>query len=107
MVSEVTGDHDIQTQKVDGTNQVIIKTRSLELAERQELETALEENFGVTTQDIQSQNIGSAISSEMRTQSVVAVVIAAFFMLLISGSASRYPLRRKRDLALCMMCSVC
>ena len=36
----------------------------------------------MTTQDIQSQNIGSAISSEMRTQSVVAVVIAAFFMLL-------------------------
>ena len=50
--------------------------------ERQELETALEEHFGVTTRDIQSQNIGSAISSEMRTQSVVAVVIAAFFMLL-------------------------
>ena len=37
MVSEVTGDNDIQTQKVDGTNQVIIKTRSLELEERQEL----------------------------------------------------------------------
>ena len=82
VVSEVTGDNDIQTQKVDGTNQVIIKTRSLELEERQELETALEEHFGVTTRDIQSQNIGSAISSEMRTQSVVAVVIAAFFMLL-------------------------
>ena len=62
----------------------------------------------MTTQDIQSQNIGSAISSEMRTQSVVAVVIAAFFMLLyiwfrfkdirFAGSAI---------LALCMMCSVC
>ena len=83
VVAEVTGDNDIQTQKVDGTNQVIIKTRSLELEERDALNQKLEENFGVNVaEDIQSQNIGSAISSEMRTQSVIAVLIAGAFMLL-------------------------
>ena len=34
VVQEVTGDADIQTQKVTGTNQVIIKTRTLDLDER-------------------------------------------------------------------------
>ena len=82
VVSEVTGDHDIQTQKVDGSNQVIIKTRSLELEERDELAEALGAEFGVAEKDIQSQNIGSTISGEMRSQAFVAVLIAGFFMLL-------------------------
>lgn len=82
VVSQVTGDNDIQTQKVDGSNQVIIKTRSLELEERETLNQALEDTFGITEEDISSQNIGSTISGEMRSQSIIAVIIAAFCMLI-------------------------
>ncbi len=82
VVSQVTGDNDIQTQKVDGSNQVIIKTRSLELEEREALNQALEDTFGITEEDISSQNIGSTISGEMRSQSIIAVIIAAFCMLI-------------------------
>lgn len=82
VISEVTGDNDIQTQKVDGTNQVIIKTRSLDLEERETLVQMLEKEFGIGEKDIQSHNIGSAISREMRSQAFVAVLISCFFMLL-------------------------
>jgi SecD/SecF fusion protein len=82
LISEITGDNDIQTQVVDGSNQIIFKTRSLELEEREALNTMLEENFGVEEADITSTNIGSTISGEMRSQSVIAVIVAAFFMLL-------------------------
>ena len=43
----MTGDADIQTQKVTGTNQVIIKTRTLDLDERKALNDKLVENFDV------------------------------------------------------------
>jgi SecD/SecF fusion protein len=81
-ISEITGDNDIQTQVVDGSNQIIFKTRSLELEEREALNAMLEEDFGVDEEGITSTNIGSTISSEMRSQSVIAVIVAAFFMLL-------------------------
>ena len=47
VVAEVTGDNDIQTQKVAGTNEVIIKTKTLDVEQRQQLEDAMVENFGI------------------------------------------------------------
>lgn len=82
LVSEVTGDNDIQMQKVDDGNTVIIKTRSLELSEREALNTALMDGYGVEESEISSENIGSTISSEMRTQSIRAVLIAVLCMLI-------------------------
>ena len=82
IVQEVTKDADIQTQKVAGTNQVIIKTRTLELAERNELNELLAENFGVDTSLISAENISSTVSNEMRKDAVVAVVIATICMLI-------------------------
>ncbi len=43
----MTGDKNVQPTKVQGTNQVVIKTRSLDLKEREALNKALEENFDV------------------------------------------------------------
>ena len=42
----------------------------------------LENDYGVDESAITSSNIGSTISGEMRSQSVIAVIVAAFFMLL-------------------------
>ncbi|MCR5145081.1 MAG: protein translocase subunit SecD [Lachnospiraceae bacterium] len=81
-VAEITGDNNIQTQVVDGSNQIIFKTRSLELSEREALNETMETNFGVKEENIQSTNIGSSISKEMRSESIVAVLIAVFCMLI-------------------------
>ncbi len=40
VVEEVTGDKNVQPTKVQGTNQVVIKTRSLDLKEREALNKA-------------------------------------------------------------------
>ena len=42
----------------------------------------MEENYGVAATDIHTENISSTVSSEMRTDAVVAVVIATVCMLL-------------------------
>ena len=41
VVEKITGDHNIQTQKVSGTKQVIIKTKTLSLAKREQVNKAL------------------------------------------------------------------
>lgn len=82
VVQEVTGDANIQTQKVSGTNQVIIKTRTLSLDERNKLNDLLAEKFGVDISLISAENISSTVSSEMRKDAVVAVVIATVCMLI-------------------------
>ena len=82
VVEEVTGDKNVQPTKVVGTNQVIIKTRSLTLDEREALNKALVDKFGVDESLIQAESISSTVSSEMRSDAVVAVIVATIFMLL-------------------------
>ena len=82
VVEEVTGDKNVQPTKVVGTNQVIIKTRSLTLDEREALNKALVDKFGVDESLIQAESISSTVSSEMRRDAVVAVIVATIFMLL-------------------------
>ena len=81
-IEEVTGDANVQTQKVADSNSIIIKTRTLNLDEREKLATAMEDNFGVQENDITSTNISSTISSEMRSDAIVAVIIATICMLI-------------------------
>ena len=82
LVEKVTGDKNVQATKVVGSNQVIIKTVTLDVKEREALNRALEEEFGVTQDDITSESISSTVSSEMRTDAVKAVVVATILMLL-------------------------
>ena len=79
---EVTGDANIQAQKVTGSNEVIIKTRALDLDERTKLNELLVENFSVDESLISSENISSTVSGEMRQNALVSVLIATFCMLL-------------------------
>lgn len=81
VVSAVTGDNNIQTQKVSGTNEVIIKTRTLTVDEREQLNSGLVENFQVNPDMITAETISSTISSEMKADAVVAVIIATLCML--------------------------
>ena len=80
-LENITGDMNIQVQTVKGTNQVVFKTQTLDLEEREAFETYMQDEFGVT-EDITTENISSTVSSEMRSDAVVAVLLATVFMLL-------------------------
>lgn len=82
MVADIIGDNDIQANKVEGTTQITIKTRTLALEEREAVNTMLEDEFGVDEATITSQSISSTISGEMRSDAIIAVIVACVCMLI-------------------------
>ncbi len=80
--TNITGDGAVQVQKVAGSNEVIFKTRELNLSEREQLNSALAEQFGVNEELITAETISSTISSEMKNDAVTAVIIATVCMLI-------------------------
>ena len=82
VIEKVTGDKNVQMQKVKGTKQVIIKTQALDLDKREALNKALVDNFKVDEKKITYSNISSTVSSEMRSDAIVAVLIATVCMLI-------------------------
>ena len=72
----------MQTTKVAGSNQVIIKTRTLNVEERKEFADVMVNNFGVAEDSITAETISATISSEMQTGAVKAIVVATILMLL-------------------------
>jgi SecD/SecF fusion protein len=82
MIEGITGDGNVQTQKVAGTNEVIFKTRTLTAEERTEFSDALVAAFSVDAGLITAETISSTISNEMQRDAVLAVVIASVCMLI-------------------------
>ena len=82
VIEKLTGDKNIQTQKIKGGNQIVIKTRSLNLKEREALNKTLVEEFNVKEETITAENISSTISSEMQSDAIWAVTIATICMLI-------------------------
>ena len=81
-LEEITDDPNIQVQTVEGTTQVIFKSQTLDLQEREALAQYMADNYGVDAKNITTENISSTVSSEMRVDAIVAVVIATICMLL-------------------------
>ena len=81
IIRDITGDAEIQTQKVAGSNQVYIKTRVLSVDEREQVSAALQDAYGLEEKDISFETISSTVSNEMRRDAVVAVIIASLCML--------------------------
>lgn len=81
-VSEVLGGATVQATTVDESTDIVLKTRTLSLEEREALNAMLVSEFGVKEETITSQSISSTVSGEMRTSAVVAVIVACFFMLI-------------------------
>ncbi len=82
IIENVTQDAEIQAQKVADSREVILKTRVLSLDEREEVAAGLQEAFGMEEKEIAFETISSTVSSEMRRDAVVAVLIAAVCMLI-------------------------
>lgn len=82
LVEEVTGDAGVSMQKVVNSNEVVIKTRSLTMDEREELSSSLTENFGIEESAITAESISAVVGTEMRNSAILAVVISVALMLL-------------------------
>lgn len=81
-IEEITGDGNVQTTKVANSNDIIIKTRTLDKEEREEFANVMTENFGVDEDSITAETISATVSSEMQRNAILSVLISAFFMLL-------------------------
>ncbi len=68
--------------QIQGEEAAIIKTEVLSLAEKAKLEAALNEKYGVSGEDITSTSISGTVSSEMKSDAVVAVLVATVCMML-------------------------
>ena len=82
LFQNVTGDAEIQTQKVAGTNDVYIKTRVLSLDEREQVSKTLQDAYGIEEKAITFETISSTVSNEMRKDAVIAVIVAAICILI-------------------------
>ena len=81
LIEEITGSA-VQIQTVQDSNEVIFKTSTLNVEQREELNQMFVDKFGVEENMITSETISSVISSEMKSDTVIAVVVAIIFMLL-------------------------
>ena len=82
LFQDVTGDAEIQSQKVAGSNDVYIKTRVLSLDEREAISKSIQDTFGIDEKAISFETISSTVSNEMRQDAVVAVIVAAICILI-------------------------
>ena len=81
LIEDITGDGNVQTTKVAGSNQIIIKTRTLNVSEREEFADVMINNFGVDEDAITAETISATVSTEMKSDAIIAIVAAAVCML--------------------------
>ena len=72
----------VQIQTVQGSNEVIFKMSALSVEKRSELEDKLTAEFNLDKSMIQNETISPTISNEMKSDTILAVVIAIACMLL-------------------------
>ena len=82
LIEDITGDGNVQVTKVAGSNQVIIKTRALNVDERERFADTMAANFGVDENSITAETISATISSEMQSDAIKAIIVATILMLL-------------------------
>lgn len=82
VVEGITKEAGTQTQKVKDSNEVIIKTRTLTVEEREALNQALASNFGIDAEKITAESISGAVSKEMKEDALWAITISIILMLL-------------------------
>lgn len=82
LIEDITGDGNVQTTKVAGSNQVVIKTRTLNVQEREQFADTMVTNFGVDESSITAETISATVSSEMQADAIKAIVVATILMLL-------------------------
>ena len=82
VIEGITGDGNVMSQKVAGSNEVIFKTRTLNVDEREAFNKAMADSFGVNEETITAETISSTISSEMKNDAIIAIAVAVVCMLI-------------------------
>ena len=80
--ADLSGNSNVQVQKVTGSSEVIFKTVELSTEASTEISNRLVDEFGVDKDKITSETISSTISSEMKQDAMIAVVVALILMLI-------------------------
>lgn len=81
-IADVIKSKNIQASTVSGSNVVSFKTKTLSQEQREAVNDLLVDEFSVDKSTIESQSIGSTVSSEMRRNAFLAVIVACICMLL-------------------------
>ncbi|MCI8712100.1 MAG: protein translocase subunit SecD [Ruminococcus sp.] len=83
LIEEATGDKNVQVQKIEGTTQVTFKTQVLDVERREAFNAVMTGQFGVDEANgIETENISSTVSSEMRMDAIIAVIISTICILI-------------------------
>ena len=81
-IEKITGDGNVMSTKVAGSNDIIIKTRTLNVQEREAFNEVMVNNFGVDESSITAETISATMSSEMQSRAIKAILVSTVLMLL-------------------------
>ncbi len=81
LIEDITGSA-VQIQTVQDSNEVIFKTNTLNVDQREALNQMFTDNFGIEEKQITSETISSTISDEMKSDTIIAVIVAIICMLI-------------------------
>ena len=82
VITDVIGKSAVQSQRVSGTNEIVLKTNMLTEDQRQAVKSAIIEKLNVDSATIEFETISEIVSSEMRSDALKAVAIALVLMLI-------------------------
>lgn len=80
-IERITGSA-VQIQTVQDSNEVIFKTSTLSVEQREEINQMLMRDWGIGENEITSETISSTISKEMKSDTLIAVIVAIVCMLI-------------------------
>lgn len=80
VIQEISGDAEAIANEVVGSNEFSVKVKQVDPSVINEIKDKLTSDYGVT--DFDYSEVGSTLSSEMRTNAIISVVVALIFMLL-------------------------
>lgn len=78
----ISGSNDVVIAEVAGSNELTVKTVELTEEQRKNLTSTISSTYNVEEDSIQIQSISASVSDEMKSDAVVAVIIAAICMLI-------------------------
>lgn len=81
-IEKITGDGNVQVTKVEGSNAIIVKTRTLNEDERNAVSEFFVNEKNVDPATITSETISATVSNEMRRDSIISVTVAVICMLI-------------------------
>lgn len=80
VIQEMANDAEAVANEVVGSNEFSVKLKEIDEATVNEIKDRLSSDYGAT--EFNSNNVGSTLSTEMRKNAIISVIVALIFMLL-------------------------